>query len=84
MRGGTQAPDGGFLLVGEYYPGPGFDALLVRPDAQGNLEWYRPRALRGFEESLTSIALRRGGSIDGGSRETSTRGGEPWIVRVDD
>jgi len=84
-RGGTQAPDGGFLLVGEYYPGPGFDALLVKTDAQGNLEWYRTYGSPGLYESLTSIVPAPwGGYYIGGSRETSTWVWEPWIVRVDE
>lgn len=83
-RGGMQASDGGFLLVGEYYPGPGFDALLVKTDAQGNVEWYRTYGSPALYESLTSIVPAPwGGYYIGGSRETSTWVWEPWIVRVD-
>ncbi len=84
-RGGIQAADGGFLLVGEYYPGSGFDALLVKTDAQGEVEWYHTYGEPGLREGFASIVPAPwGGYYVGGSRETSTWVWEPWIIRVDE
>lgn len=79
-RGGMQAGDGGFLLVGEYYPGSGFDALLVKTDAQGEVEWYRTYGSPGLREGFSSIVPAPwGGYYIGGSRETIAWVWEPWI-----
>lgn len=71
--------------MGEYYPGPGFDALLAKTDSQGELEWYRTYGAPDLRESLTSIVPAPwGGYYIGGSHETSPWVWEPWIVRVDE
>ncbi len=83
-RGGLQTADGGFLLVGEYYPGPGFDALLAKTNSQGELEWYRTYGEPDLRESLTSIVPAPwGGYYIGGQKELAPWQWHSWVLRVD-
>ena len=74
VRSFTQSEDGGFLIVGEYWPfeNPGFaetEYYLLKVDADGNQEWEKTFKWNGANARLRSaVSLEDGGFLLGGGR----------------
>jgi hypothetical protein len=82
-----QTADGGFALagwtdVGEYGDG-GHDAMLVKTDASGNLQWTQTYGGRWNDEAFAVIQTADGGfAIAGWSDETASK--DFWLVKTDE
>ncbi len=80
------APDGGFLLYGSTNSrgAGGWDAYLVRTDANGNLEWEKTYGAGGFDMGHDVHVCTDGGLLlTGYTASFGAAAQDGWLIRTD-
>jgi len=82
-----QTSDGGYALAGsqDKYTGTGpHDALLIKTDAEGNLEWEVTYGGSGDDQAFSVVQVVEGGYVFAGyTRSFGAGNSDFWLVKVD-
>ncbi|MDP8238233.1 MAG: T9SS type A sorting domain-containing protein [Candidatus Hatepunaea meridiana] len=81
-----QTRDGGFLLVGstESFEAMRGDALLVKIDAEGEVEWHQTYGGRRHDYFIDVIQTEDNGYVMVGHNESISDGSPLWLLKTDE
>jgi hypothetical protein len=79
-----EAPDRGFIISGRGYLNGGYDALIIKTDIIGNLEWRRLFGLSNDEEGFGVCPVSTGGYALVGYDQMHPGHMPGWLVRIND
>jgi hypothetical protein len=82
-----QTSDGGYILAGYVLLSPnGYDALVIKTDANGNQQWNKTFGGKGADEARSVQQTKDGGYIVAGKYSLILDSGYPgdgWLIKID-
>jgi hypothetical protein len=75
----VRTPDGGYAIAG-FFPNGDHDAMVIKIDAMGNVQWNKPFGGNG-DDILNSIALSPDGGYMVSGRTTTNQNGDVGVNR---